>query len=54
MPWPSIKATMSSFSESRLSVLIVKHSFSQMGVGGDSVEIFLGRGGGVVWADWRG
>src|SRR5258708_5120594 len=32
-PWPSIKATMSSFSEVRLSVLIVKQSFSQMGLG---------------------
>jgi hypothetical protein len=34
MPWPSIKATMSSFSDTRFSVLIVvKLLFSQTGEG---------------------
>src|SRR3569833_2066288 len=34
-PWPSIKATISSLSDSRLSVPIVKQSFSQMALGQD-------------------
>jgi hypothetical protein len=49
-----MKATMSSLSESKLSVLIVKHPFSQMGPGwGQGVKENIASEGGRLWAAER-
>src|ERR1039458_9263806 len=49
-----MKATMSSFSERRSSVLIVKYPFSQMGVGRGSGKLSGRDAAGSDWRDPRG